>query len=455
MTEKTNPDADGPSRQEGESLYGKILALAVPLILANLVQQVYNLIDVFFLGRYRGSLELAAAGVSMQVSWALIYMFVGLSVGASIVTAQSYGAKDPLRLGRAVHTTAAMSLASGVVLVILGLIFAGTLLRLINTPDEVFPKAASYLRIHFLSMFPYIIYTMGSAVLRGVGDTRTAMKALSVSLCVKFVFALILVAFMGGGVEEAAYGTILAQISAAAVVTRKLVRADGPHKLWFGRIAFHWKTLAKIAAIGVPAGLQSLVQYLANFYFQSQVNVFGPDVVAALVTYTRLEGFVYMPIEAFALAAATLSGQNLGARNFPNIPRVMRETSRMSVGVTFFFSLMFMLLAPHIVAYLNPENPRAANIALLFMSFFMPVYFLYSLTQNFGGVIRGTGEARIPMTIVLVFTCGVRVVWISFVNDSLVLLALTYPISWTCTFLAYVIYYKKGNWLTRHAKDAN
>jgi putative MATE family efflux protein len=448
-------DSDQSSAPSGtpagrpQGLYGSILSLALPLILANLVQQIYNMTDLFFLGRYVNSEALAAAGVSTQISWLIIYMFVGLSVGVGIVTAKSYGERSAVKLAAAAHTAAALSVVSGAFVAGLGYALSPFLLMIVNTPSEIMPVARIYLRIHFLGMFPFIVYTMMSAVLRGIGDTRTSMYALSISLVVKFTLVFILVKSMGGGVGSAAFATICAQGAAALTVILKLLLAKGDHRVSLGKIKIHLVTLKDIASIGIPAGMQSLAQYLANVYFQSQVNIFGPDVTAGMITFTRFEGLIYMPIEGFALAASTLVGQNIGAKRPDMVPRIMNRTTIMSVGVTLILSAIVMISGPYVMALFNPHNPRAAEIGYRFVLYITPSYFLYSLMQNFGGVIRGTGEARVPMVIILIFVCGARMLWISLSNHSLTLLFFTYPISWSLAYIAFQIYYLKGRWLSR------
>ncbi|MDR2612462.1 MAG: MATE family efflux transporter [Deltaproteobacteria bacterium] len=443
------PAAPGAGKAPARRHFRAILNLAVPLILANLVQQAYNMTDVFFLGRFRGSLALAAAGSASQVSWILVYIFVGLSVGAGIVTAQAYGARDPERLSRAVQTAWILGLLSGAALTLAGAAFSPALLALVNTPPEVLPGAAPYLRVHFASMLFYVIFLMAAAILRGTGDTRSAMWAICLALAVKLSLVALLVGAMGGGVIQAAASTVVAQAAAAAVVTARLVSPGRPCRLRIRGARAHWPTLAGIAAIGIPTGLQSLVQYLANVYFNSQVNRFGADVMAGVVTISRLEGIIYMPIEGFALAASTLAGQLTGAGRSGEIPSVMRQTSIMSVGLVILLTLAFFRWGEAMAGVFNPLNHRAVEVTLLFLATIVPFYFLYSLNQNFGGVIRGTGEARAPMLIVLFFTCGIRVLLISLWRDELYMLPLIYPASWAATFLAFIAYCRLGGWLDR------
>ncbi|MDR2456360.1 MAG: MATE family efflux transporter [Deltaproteobacteria bacterium] len=452
MTE--GPGDRYPKLAENGSYYGRILDLALPLIVANLVQQLYSMTDVFVMGRFQGSISLAAVGASIQLSFLLVFVFLGFSVGASIVAAQSFGAKNTEKLQLCVHTTIVISLGAGLFLTFAGVASATFLLRMVNVPEEVLPQASSYLKIHFLSMIPFMLFVMGSALLRGVGDTKTIMRALIASLIVKVCLVFSLAAFFGGGVKAAASATIFAQAAAAFVVIRKLLTTDGPHRLSLRSIAFHKPTFSAIIGIGLPAGLQSLVQYLANLYLQSQVFIFGPDVMAAMVTYFRLEGILYMPIEGFALAAATLSGQNLGAKRYDRIRGLMVRVSILSVCVTVVLSILMLYFRLEILSLFNPKNLAARQAGELFFLYIIPFYFLYAINQNFGGVIRGTGEATVPMVIILFCTCLARVVWISIVHDNLVLLCLTYPISWVLTITAFSIYYRCGSWLTRHERAA-
>ncbi|MDR2460024.1 MAG: MATE family efflux transporter [Deltaproteobacteria bacterium] len=442
-----------PVEAKPKSIYGQILDLALPMIMANLVHQIYNVTDIFFLGRYKSSVALAAAGISMQISWMLIYLFVGISVGAGIVTSHAFGAKDPLRLHQSVHTTITISLISGVILTIAGVLATPFLLSLINVPPEVFGEATAYLRVHYLSMFPFLLYSMSSGILRGVGDTKTSMYAIICSLIVKFTLVFFLIRVMGGGVTWAAFGTICAQITAASVVLAKLIRADGPHKLEPKKLKIHKPTLLRIINVGLPTGFQALLQYLANIYYMSQINLFGPDIMAGIIAYARIEGFIYMPIEGFSMAASTLTGHSIGAKDPQRVPMIMKKTCFMSINLSFLLSAVVIALGPTLVAIFNPTNVIAQNVGILFIFSVMPLYFMFSLTQNFGAVIRGTGEAKVPMIIILIFTCGARVIWVTLVSDNINLLCYTNPIAWGLTIIAFFVYYKKGNWLKKHMED--
>jgi Na+-driven multidrug efflux pump len=276
------------------------------------------------------------------------------------------------------------------------------------------------------------------------------MYALTFSLIVKFVLVFLLIRVMGGGVTWAAFATICAQITASSWVLAKLMRSKGPHRLEPRKLKIHGPTLKKIVNVGVPTGFQALLQYLANIYYVSQINLFGPDVMAGIIAYSRIEGFIYMPIEGFSTALSVLTGHSIGAKEPERVGKIMGQVTYMSVCLSFLLSGAVIAMGPFLVSIFNPHNRIAMDIGLLFIASVTPLYFMFSLTQNFGAVIRGTGEAKVPMMIILIFTCGARVIWVTLVSDNIFLLCYTNPIAWSFTILAFLVYYKKGNWLKRH-----
>jgi Na+-driven multidrug efflux pump len=202
--------------------------------------------------------------------------------------------------------------------------------------------------------------------------------------------------------------------------------------------------------VGIPTGFQALLQYLANIYYMSQINLFGPDIMAGIIAYSRIEGFIYMPIEGISMAASTLTGHSIGAKEPENVTKLMLKASFLGINLSFLLSAAVIALGPSLVAIFNPTNIVAQDVGILFIFSVMPLYFMFSITQNFGAVIRGTGQAKAPLIIILIFTCGTRVIWVTLFSNNINLLCYTNPIAWALTILAYFVYYKKGNWLKKH-----
>lgn len=430
-------------------IYRQLLHLALPLIFTNLLQQTYNTVDAVFVGRYIGSQALAAVGTSGYVILILTYFFIGLSMGASITVSQAYGAKDGKSVYEGVHTTVLLSLLSGLLLTVIGVMFSPKFLLWMNVPEDVFPMAVTYLRLYFFGMIPLLLYNMCSGILRAVGDTKTAMYSLIISCCINVVLDYLFIGVLKTGIAGAAVATVIAQMPAALIVLVRLIKSKEMYRFQPRKMHINPAQLRCIFYIGVPAGIQSVLQCFSNIYFQSKVNLLGSDVMAGVTAFFKVDGFIYMPVEGFSLAACSLVGQNVGARQYHKVRKIFRTSSIMCIGVTACVSILLFWGAPLLMRFFNPVNESALYYSIVMLRITVPLYFLYGVNQIFGGVIRGTGESRIPMLIVLICMCGFRIAWSTVFFENIIFLCYAYPLSWIVTWIVFCVYYIKGNWLKK------
>ena len=418
----------------------KLLSFALPLMLSSVLQLTFNAADVIVVGRFEGDAALAAVGAPGALINLLINLFLGLSVGANVVVAQYRGAGSFRDTSEAVHTSIALSLLGGVSVGLFGYFMAGPLLELMNTPGEVLPLATSYMRVYFLGMPVNLLYNFGAAILRAVGDTRRPLTYLTVAGVVNVLLNLLFVIVFGMGVSGVALATIISQAVSAALVTLCLIRSDGPIHLELKRIRLYGDKVARIAKVGLPAGLQGMVFSISNVLIQSTVNSFGKAAVAGNTTASNLEGYIYVAMNSIYQAAITFTGQNVGARRYDRIGRVARDSLMAVFGIGAALGGLLMLFK---VQLFHIYTSDAAVIAAAGMrtAIFAPTYFLCGMMDTTVGLLRGMGSSVTPMVVSIVGVCVLRIVWILGIfplSPTLTMLYISYPISWSITFLAHL-----------------
>lgn len=431
----------------------KLLLFALPLMFSNLCQQLYNTADAVIVGRLVGADALAAVGASSLLITFMIYFFIGLSIGASVLISQFFGSRKNDKVQEAVHTAVALSLVSGLVLTVLGLAFAPAMLRMMNIPEVGLAYAIPYIRIYFLGMIPMTLYNIGSGVLRAVGDSKTPLACLVVTVVLNIGLDLLFVGPLGMGVAGAALATALAQLAAAVLIVIILLRADPIYRLRPARIRFHVQTLRDIVRIGLPAGLQSVLVCFSNVVVQSQINTFGLEVMAGFTAYMKIDGFLFMPIDAFCLAISNFVGQNMGAGRWERVVKGKNVCLLLCVGVTLGLGVMIILNARLILGMFTSDEAVVLN-GMRQLYTVVPLYGIYAADQVFVGVLRGAGATVIPMVITLVCMCGLRLSWIfttlHFIHDAR-MIYLSYPLTWIVTGAVLLLYYYKGGWRPERA----
>ncbi|MBP5211949.1 MAG: MATE family efflux transporter [Pyramidobacter sp.] len=439
-------------------IWKEILKFFFPIMLGTVFQQLYNTVDAIGGGRFavKGS-QAAVGGPTSYLVYLLVNFFVGITSGATVVIAQFYGMEDAERTKKAVHTSMALSLYAGAVMSVVGVLIAAPALRAMNTPAEVLPHAASYLRIFYGGLLFSFVYNMGSSVLRAKGDSKRPFYMLVAATFTNIAADIVLVIYCGMGVAGAAWATILSQAVSAAGVAWFLLREEGefrldPRRLW----KFDWLILQNIGRIGVPSGIQSAVFSVSNIVIQSAINGFGVDTVAAFATYGKIDHLFWMVLTALGVSVSTVVGQNFGARRYDRVMRAVYVTMGYALIAALFFGFGQALFVEPLyrIFTIDTEVIRIGSQVTWIMS---PLYFLYIPVMALAGGMRGTGDAIVPTAATAAGICGLRLVWVWCVLPFFrTFQALTwgYPVSWALTSAFFLIYHWKGNWLERSIQRA-
>lgn len=433
------------------TIWKQIVLFAFPLMCSNLFQQLYNTADTMVVGRFVGSTALAAVGSTGSVTGLLVGFFVGMGTGSGVVISQYYGAKDYDNLHKSVHTALALAIVFGIGLGILGVILSPALLRWMGTPDDVMDQAVLYLRINFIGLISLTVYNIGAGIMRAIGDSKRPLYYLVISGVTNVLLNLLFVVVFQMGVAGVSVATICSQLLSSFLVLRNLSKADGPYRVEFKQIRFHKEIFFKIAKIGLPAGVQSMVISLSNVVIQSKVNAFGSAAMAGHSAASRVDAFVYMPMNAISLATTTFAAQNLGARKMDRVKKGTRTSILLGIGITAALGWAASFVAEPIIK-LFAEEQEVIEYGVMSMQIRCMTYFLFTFTDVLGGVIRGSGNAVVPMCISLTNMCVIRIIWLmiatSIWNDFSVVV-ISYPLTWTLASLCYLVYYLKGGWLKK------
>lgn len=449
---RQRPDVNGIT--EGV-IWRQLLLFFFPIVLGTFFQQLYNTADAIIVGKFVGKEALAAVGGSTgTLVNLLVGFFVGVASGASVVIAQLFGARRAEDVSRAVHTTIALAIASGALLMVVGLTFADDILHLMGTPDEVMVYAVPYLSIYFLGMIPQLIYNIGSGILRAVGDSRRPMLFLICAAMTNIVLDIIFVLGLNMGVRGAAWATILSQLVSAMMILGSLHRAQPVYRLHFHKLRFHGDMLARIVAIGLPAGLQSVMYSFSNIIIQTGINGFGTDVMAAWTAYGKLDGLFWMVISAFGVSITTFAGQNFGAKLYDRMRRSIRVCLAIAAGATVCMSALVLIIGRPMLGMFT-DDPHVLEIGLSIIRLIAPMWICYLCIEILSGAMRGAGDTLMPTLMTLVGVCMLRVFWVTVIvpmRHELSMLLLSYPLTWTLTSILFIIYYRRGNWLKRCMK---
>ncbi len=417
----------------------KMLLFAIPIFFSNLFQQLYNAVDSLIVGNFLGPQALAAVGSSGSLIMLLIGFVNGVSLGAGVLVARLFGARNDKDLERAVHTTVALGLAAGGLLTVAGIIFTPQILRWMGTPADVLPQSIAYFRVYFLGSVAVVLYNMGAGILQSVGDSRSPMKYLILSSLVNVVLDLLFVAVFRWGVASAALATIISQALSAFLAFHKLGRVEGGYRVRWHSVRFDLPMLRQILTLGVPSGVQSSVISLANVIVQANINAFGADAMAGCGAYSKIEGFAFLPVTCFALALSTFVSQNIGAGRYDRVKQGMRFGLLCSPFLAECIGMAIFALAPWLVsAFSSDPNVIAFGAAdARTVSLF---YCLLAFSHCCAGILRGMGRPIIPMAIMLAVWCVLRICYITmavhFIPDIQVIYW-AYPITWGISSLLF------------------
>jgi putative MATE family efflux protein len=424
-------------------LLPRILQFSGPLILTGILQLLYNAADVIVVGNYAGHEALAAVSSTGSLINLLVNVFMGLGVGASVVIARYYGARDVISMRRAEHTAMTLALYMGIGVGVFGFFMARPLLRMMDSPEDVIDGAALYVRIYFLGMPANMLYNFGAAAMRAVGDTKRPMYYLMIAGMVNVLLNLLLVIVFHMDVAGVAIATVASQVISMVLVLLCLFRTRGVTQLNLHECRIDGRSLKEIVRIGLPAGLQGSLFSISNVMIQSSVNSFGSLVVAGNGVAANIEGFVYTAMNAQHQADMTFASQNYGARRADRVRRTMWCCLGVVTVTGLGMGLLFQAFGAQLMGLYNSEEQVIAY-GLIRMGIIMPTYFLCGLMDVMVGQLRGIGYSIMPMVVSLTGACLLRIVWIMTVfaaDHTLYTLYLSYPVSWAVTFAIHMLCY--------------
>ena len=421
----------------------KILIFSIPLMLSGVLQLLFNAADIIVVGRFAGSQSLAAVGSTTALINLLINIFIGLSVGANVVVARAYGGRRDKDVSEAVHTAIAVSIVSGVILIVMGFVFSKLMLELMGTPDDVIDKAVLYMRIYFAGMPVVMLYNFGSAILRAVGDTRRPLYFLSIAGAVNIVLNLFFVIVMHMDVAGVALATVISQCISAGLVLRCLAKSEGGLKLELSKIKIHRKKMFQIFKIGLPAGMQGAIFSVSNVLIQSSVNSFGSIAMAGNAASANIEGFVYNAMNAVYQTNLSFTSQNIGGKKYTRVNKILFTCLGTVTAVGMILGFGAYAIGEELLRIYSTD-PEVIRYGMLRMSIIATTYFTCGWMDTLVGSLRGIGYSVLPMIVSLTGACGLRILWIFTIfaqQKTLTSLYISYPVSWVITANVHMLCY--------------
>ena len=427
------------------SISKHIIMFALPLFIGNIFQQLYNTVDTWVVGNYVSNEAFSAVGTVGPIINLLIGFFMGFSSGAGVVISQYYGAKRFDKVEKTVHTSMTATFIFCILFTVLGVVLVPLMLSLMKTPDDVLAEATEYLTIYFAGVSGLLIYNIGSGILRAVGDSARPFFFLVVSAVVNTVLDLVFVLCFNMGVEGVAYATVIAQGVSAVLVLIELMRTSSCIKLNIKKMGIDWEILGKIAKIGFPAALQMAVTAFSNVFVQSYINYFGSDFMAGWTAYGKIDQLMLMPLMAVSLASTTFVGQNLGVNNVERAKKGVRYSLLISVVSTVILMIPIMIFAPQFTGFFN-SKPQVVEYGAMLLRLISPFYVLCCVNQVYASSLRGAGNSRAPM-VLLVFSFVVfRQIYLfivtRFISNTVIPVALSYPAGWLVASILMTVYFK-------------
>lgn len=451
MAEKTARISYRMDMTEGP-LTTKIIKFTIPVMLSGILQLLFNTADVIVVGRFTGKTALAAVGSTGSLINLLVSLFIGLSIGTNVLVARYQGAKDDKSVSETVHTSIALGIVGGLILLIVGVVATRPLLEMMATPEDVIDQSTLYMRILFFGMPLNLILNFGAAILRAIGDTKRPLYYLTIAGVINVILNILLVTVFSLGVAGVAIATVISEGVSCVLILLCLKHETGAIRLYFNRIKINPSKCVDIMKIGLPAGLQGCIFSISNVLIQSSVNSFGSTVMAGNTAASNIEGFVYVSMNSLHQTCISFTSQNFGAGKFKRIKKVLINCliivaiTGLVLGNSAYFFGKFLLSA-----YNN--EAEVISYGLIRLSIISTMYFLCGLMDVMVGAMRGIGYSILPMIVSLVGACGLRIVWIYtvFVKfRTLDILFISYPVTWTITFLSHLVCYYI---VTRKYKD--
>ena len=443
--DKTNQITEGV-------IWKQLLIFFFPILFGTFFQQLYNTADAMIVGHFVGKQALAAVGgTTGTLINLLIGFFTGLASGATVIIAQFYGAKKADKVHWAVHTSIAFSIAAGIGLMIVGIVFSRPMLQVMQTPADVIDYAVLYIRIFFAGTIANLLYNMGAGILRAIGDSKRPLYYLIICCFANIGLDLLFVAVFHMGVAGAALATILSQFLSAVLGLGALMRTKDMYRLEWKKLRIDGIMLKRIIRIGLPAGMESAMYSISNVIVQAGVNTLGTDSVAAWAAYGKVDGLFWMMVSALGISATTFIGQNYGAKKVERVHQGVRVCMMLAVIMTLIMDGV-LLVAGDFLMSMFTSDAAVREIGSQLLHFMVPTFLTYIVIEIFSGALRGVGDAWMPMLIAGVGICSVRILWITFGLPhfpTIIGAAFCYPLSWVLSTIAFIIYYCRFSKLSK------
>lgn len=437
------------------SIWKAMLLFALPVFLGNVFQQLYNAFDAWCVGNYIGDDALAAVSSSGSLIFMMVSFFNGVAMGAGVVIARAFGAKQYDTMSKAIHTAIAFGLVTGTLLTIAGVTLTPLILQWMGTPAEVLPQSITYFRYYFCGAIFTVMYNIFVGILHAVGDSKHPLYYLIFSTFVNIALDMLFVAGLGLGVGSAAIATTISQGISALLCLMHTTRIDAPYRVNIRKIRFHKESLLQIIRYGLPSGVQNSVIALANVVVQSNINSFGKAAMAGCGSYSKLEGFAFLPVTCFTQALSTFVGQNLGAGQHERVKKGVAFGVICSCTMAELIGVLSYVFAPQLIGMFS-ESPESIGFGTQHMRTICLFYFLLAFSHCIAAVMRGAGKATVPMFTMLSCWCVFRVTYITIavkLVNQLTTVSWAYPITWSLSSIVFLIYFLKADWIHNFDKE--
>lgn len=448
MKSKTNNSLD----MTRGNYYSLLFRFAVPILLGQLFQQLYNTFDTWCVGNYVGKNSFSAVGTISSIINMLIGFAGGFSTGASVVISQYFGANDEEKISRAVHTYVIFTLILCLIMTVLGLALVPFMVSLVGSPEEVTIEQKIYLSIYFSGITGLLIYNAGSSIFRAIGNSRLPFIFLVISAVLNIIWDMILVIKFNMGTSGVAYATIFSQAVSAILVIIALLKTKSAVRISLKRMCFDFKILKSIVLIGLPSALQMSITSFSNVFVQSYINAFGSDVMGGWTAYTKVDQILFLPMQCLGMAAMTFVGQNIGANNIQRARKGANRALLMGLISTALLLIPIVISAPNVVTFFISESEvDVIKYGTLFLRYISPFYILCTFNQVYGSALRGAGKSQIPMFIMLFSFVFFRQIYLfvvkNYISNTILPIAMGYPFGWIiCSILitiTYLLYFNK------------
>ena len=433
------------------NIWKLLIIFSIPLILGNLLQQMYNTADSIIVGNFVGSNGLAAVGSGTALINLIIAFSQGAAVGAGVIVSQNLGARDKQKTKLAVHTAMCIAIILGVILSAIGVIFSRDLLVWMKTPKSVLKDSMLYLQIYCGGLIFNVIYNMATGILNAAGNSKRPLIYLAIASVTNIILDLVFIKALKWGVKGAAIATDISQALSCVLAVGYLLRVNSDYKLIVKELKIHGNTAKQIIRVGLPTAIQNMVISFSNVLVQSSVNSYGATAMAGYAAYLKIDGFNILPVLSISMAVTTFTGQNVGAKKPDRIKKGMWTALIMGVLYTVIIGVV-ILLTSHTVLGLFTKDNEVITYGQLAMKYFCPFYFLLGILNILAGTVRGAGKGVPPMLILLFSMCIFRILWIKIAlpfYSTIDGVFILYPISWFVGMVLMIIYTKFGKWLPK------